>query len=99
MKKILITGATGYIGSNLSRKFINDGTEVHALVLPDINFEYIYDIKHNLIFHIYDGTTESVFNALKKSEPDIGSFHPINAVLYQRLYGTCHLIIIISYVQ
>jgi len=71
MKKILITGATGYIGSNLSRKFINDGTKVHALVLPDINFEYIDNIKNNLIFHIYDGTTESVFKAVKQSEPDI----------------------------
>ncbi len=71
MKKILITGVSGYIGSNLARKLIDNKTEVHALILPDINFEYLEDIKDRIAFHIYNGTTESVFDAVKKSEPDI----------------------------
>jgi len=71
MKKILITGATGYIGSNLSRKLIHDGIEVHTLILPDINYEYIEDIKYDINYHVYDGTTGSVFDAVKNSKPDI----------------------------
>lgn len=32
MKRVIITGATGFVGSNLARRLICDGHEVHALV-------------------------------------------------------------------
>ncbi|MDQ3014270.1 MAG: NAD(P)-dependent oxidoreductase [bacterium] len=35
--KILITGATGFIGSHLTKKLLKDNHEVHALVRPSTN--------------------------------------------------------------
>ncbi len=71
MKKVLLTGASGYIGSNLVKKLINENIEVHALILPETNFEYLENIKNSIQFHLYDGSTESVFDAVKNSTPDM----------------------------
>jgi len=46
MKKIFITGATGFIGSNLAGKLANQGYTVHALMRASSN---ISSIKHENI--------------------------------------------------
>jgi len=35
LSKVIITGATGFIGAPLVKKFINNGDEVYALIRPD----------------------------------------------------------------
>jgi len=35
VKKVLVTGATGFVGANLARRLVADGHEVHLLVRPD----------------------------------------------------------------
>lgn len=35
MKRVLITGGTGFVGSNLCRRLLRDGHEVHLLVRPN----------------------------------------------------------------
>ena len=44
LKKILITGITGYIGSNFAREHI-DSYEIHGMVRSPLHDEYIKDIK------------------------------------------------------
>lgn len=34
MKRILITGGTGFVGANLTRQFLREGHEIHLLVRP-----------------------------------------------------------------
>ena len=34
MKRVLMTGATGFVGANLARRLVNDGHETHLLVRP-----------------------------------------------------------------
>jgi dolichol-phosphate mannosyltransferase len=34
MKRVLLTGATGFVGANLARRLLADGHEVHCLVRP-----------------------------------------------------------------
>ena len=34
MKKVLLTGLTGFIGLHLAKKLLKDGWEVHAIVRP-----------------------------------------------------------------
>lgn len=46
--KICITGATGYIGSLLSRKLVNEGNEVHALVRSKEKATIVLDEKITL---------------------------------------------------
>ncbi len=34
MKRVLVTGGTGFVGANLTRRLLRDGNEVHLLVRP-----------------------------------------------------------------
>ena len=38
MSRALVTGATGFIGSHLVRRLVNDGVDVHVLRRPSSNF-------------------------------------------------------------
>jgi len=70
MKRVLITGITGYIGSNLARNLLPD-YEVYGLVRAPLNLEYIEDIAPSLQLLYYDGTYSSMDAALAASCPDL----------------------------
>ena len=46
MKKILITGGAGYIGSKLATKLVNEGHQVTVLDLMKYNKRLIYNFGH-----------------------------------------------------
>jgi nucleoside-diphosphate-sugar epimerase len=48
--KILVTGATGFIGSHVTRELVQQGHEVHALVLPEVSRQLIADVQSSLHF-------------------------------------------------
>jgi len=48
--KILLTGATGFIGSHVARALVRDRHEVQALVLPRSDYRRIEDIRSSLHF-------------------------------------------------
>ena len=48
--KVLLTGATGFIGSHVARELVRQGHEVHALVQPEIDRSRIADIASSLRF-------------------------------------------------
>ena len=70
MKRVLITGVTGYIGSHLARALLSD-CEVYGLVREPLSTEYIADIKEKLHLLQYDGSYESVERAMRESAPDV----------------------------
>lgn len=70
MKRILITGITGYIGSHLARFLLPD-CQVYGLVREPLNLTYIEDITTKLHLLKYDGSYESMDAALKTSQPDL----------------------------
>ena len=70
MKRVLITGITGYIGSNLARDLLPDH-EVYGLVREPLNLEYIEDIAPQIHFLYYDGTYESMSAAMASGRPDL----------------------------
>ena len=72
--KTLITGMTGFIGGNLTRKLLEEGHEVSGFIQPVIgrDFRAIKDIKDNLDLVTCDiRDYSSVRDALKKIEPEV----------------------------
>ena len=68
MRRVLITGITGYIGSKLARELLTD-CEVYGLVRKPLNLEYLEDIHTKIQFVYYDGTYESMSAAVQTSQP------------------------------
>lgn len=70
MLRVLITGITGYIGSNLARDLLSD-CEVYGLVREPLNLEYLGDIQSKIKFVFYDGSYESMSTAVQTGQPDL----------------------------
>lgn len=71
MKKVLITGITGYIGSQLARALLAD-SGVYGLARQPLNETYLDpEFREKLTLLDYDGSGESVLTALETSQPDI----------------------------
>jgi nucleoside-diphosphate-sugar epimerase len=53
-KTILITGATGFVGSNLLRKLIYSNSDIHIITRKSSNLWRIQDLIHNFTQHNVD---------------------------------------------
>jgi len=59
MKQVLVTGATGYIGSRLTHVLLEHGHHVHLLLRKDSSLACLEGVREQLILHSYDGSYES----------------------------------------
>ncbi|MGL5963454.1 MAG: NAD-dependent epimerase/dehydratase family protein [Fusobacteriaceae bacterium] len=69
-KKFLITGATGFVGSNLSKKLIELGSSVSIVSKKEFGYENINSIKDKIEIFEYDGEIENLINYMKKNKFD-----------------------------
>jgi len=69
--KILITGASGYVGSNLTRALIKKGFNVDIIVRSSSNLDLLVDLLEDIKIFIHDGLAETMVNILSKSKPDL----------------------------
>lgn len=67
----LVTGGTGFVGSNLCRKLMQGDWQVHVIAIPNDSFSLIDDIREQLSIHIHDGTTESMNSIVAAVRPDV----------------------------
>lgn len=56
MRKIILTGGTGYIGSNLARKLLEFGHQVFMIAPEKDSLSYIEDIVEQVTMFYYDGS-------------------------------------------
>jgi UDP-glucose 4-epimerase len=71
MKRVIITGATGFVGANLARRLLRDGHEIHALVRPNYADWRIRDIRSDLrLSEVNLQDAESLDLAVKGIRPD-----------------------------
>lgn len=69
VKKILITGATGYIGSHVAKKLIEKGYQVCALIRQASDI-HKYPLPSSVTYAVHDGTTASIVEIFREQKPD-----------------------------
>lgn len=80
--KVLITGATGYIGSQLAKRLHSKGHEISLIVRPNSDLTVLDTILPSARLHYYDGSYQSLYTSLAESKPDI-VFHIASLFLAQ----------------
>lgn len=71
MKKVLITGATGFIGSNIVKRFIKNNVEVHIITRVTSYLDLNGLNQLPIIVHRHDGTTENMIRIFQLAQPEI----------------------------
>lgn len=71
-KKVLITGGTGFVGSNFTRKFLENGEEVHLIVRSKSDFWRLDSIKNLLNLHLINlADAEQTESFVRELQPQI----------------------------
>lgn len=71
MKRVLVTGSTGFVGANLTRRLLKENHELHILVRPQHNNWRIKDIKDDLRIHEAElADSEQVDRAVSRIRPE-----------------------------
>lgn len=71
MKRVIITGATGFIGANLTRRLLTDGHEIHVLVRERYQPWRIEAVKADVHVHTVEMTDEeSLARVVARIRPD-----------------------------
>lgn len=106
-KILLVTGASGFIGSHLCRRLLEEGAKVHILLKKDSNIFKIQDILGSL--HVWYGDITdypSVYACIRGSKPEIifhlaafrdtrRDFNLVNQMIDVNIKGTLNLLKII----
>jgi nucleoside-diphosphate-sugar epimerase len=71
VQRVLVTGATGFIGSHLVRRLISLGFEVHVLVRPTSD---LARLPAGVIAHTHHGAVEDLQTIVETARPDV-TFH------------------------
>ncbi|MCF6764289.1 NAD(P)-dependent oxidoreductase [Thiotrichales bacterium 19S3-7] len=71
MKNYLITGATGYIGSKLTKRLVDEGHRVVCIVRKHSNTLLLESISSRIDLVIWDGSVDSLINGLKNYQIDL----------------------------
>ncbi|MBM6997238.1 NAD(P)-dependent oxidoreductase [Paenibacillus sp. DXFW5] len=71
MRKALVTGATGYIGSNLVKKLLDTGWCINILLREQSDLGLIQDQKNQVQIHYYDGSVQTMIKVLCNVQPDV----------------------------
>jgi nucleoside-diphosphate-sugar epimerase len=70
-KRALVTGATGFIGSNLARRLIKGGWHVDVVVRPSSDLRLISDLRDAVNVIEFDGSIGRLSCILERSRPDV----------------------------
>lgn len=69
--KIIITGASGYIGSQVARRLVELEHEIYAIIRPNSKLDLLYDIKNNINFVYSHQSIEEMIDQFKTIKADV----------------------------
>jgi len=81
MPTALVTGATGFVGSQLARRLVQEGWQVHILIRAGSSVSTSAEF-NQISTHIYDGSYASTVSCVESSKPDV-LFHLASMFLAQ----------------
>lgn len=70
-RSVLITGATGFIGANVTIRLVENGWNVHIIVRPDSKINLLKSVMDSINVHISDGSTERLMKIVQTAKPSI----------------------------
>ena len=73
-KNIVITGATGFVGSNLVRFLIKKNFKIYIILRPDSTLENLTDLKEEIELYRYDNEVNNLIDFFNNVKP-ITVFH------------------------
>lgn len=68
--KVLITGATGFVGSHLAASFLRQDREVHLIVRAGSSSRSLRVLDTVPVVHEHDGTTGDMLRIMEQAKPD-----------------------------
>ena len=69
--KVLLTGATGYIGSQLTKRLIAEGHGVAVVIRPGSKLDILKAVLPQLKVHVHDGNYSNLVHFLRSFQPDL----------------------------
>lgn len=73
-KKIVVTGSTGFVGSNLVEFLLKKNFEIYLIVRENSSLKNLEHIKEKVNFFRYDGNLDNLITFFEKEKPE-GVFH------------------------
>lgn len=69
--RLLLSGATGFIGSHLAQRLVADGHEVHAVVRPTSDLAVLGTARAKIAAHVYDESANDLTPVVAAARPDV----------------------------
>ncbi|MCF2584140.1 NAD-dependent epimerase/dehydratase family protein [Mitsuokella multacida] len=86
MKKVLLTGLTGFIGLHLAKKLLKDGWEVHAIVRPTSDIKKVNKVLGDQIYIHVHTKKDTLMDIVHNVHPNI-VFHLASLYLPKHAYN------------
>ncbi len=87
-KRVLVTGASGFIGSHIVRRLIRDGHAVSVLARPTSSWQRLEDLRSSFTVIPVDITDKEALAPILRAQQPEWIFHMANAGLYGGASGT-----------